>query len=106
MTKITYIEFNGTRHVVDVPAGLSLMKGAVRNNIPGIDAECGGACSCATCQVYIEQDWLDKVGRPNPGEMAMLEFADNVLPSSRLSCQILVSEAIDGLVVSMPETQG
>ena len=105
MAKITYIEFNGTEHVVDVKNGLSVMEGAVKNNIPGIDADCGGACACATCHVYVDQAWLDKTGSQSAMEESMLDFAENVEPNSRLSCQIKVSDELDGLVVRMPASQ-
>ena len=106
MAKITYIEHSGAEHVVDVKSGLSVMEGAVKNNIPGIDADCGGACACATCHVYIEPDWLDVVGKPEPMEEDMLDFAFEVKPNSRLSCQITVSAALDGLKISTPDRQG
>jgi 2Fe-2S ferredoxin len=105
MAKITYIEHNGTRHEIDVKAGLSVMEGAVKNNIPGIDADCGGACACATCHVYVDEAWRDKTGTASAMEESMLDFAENVQPNSRLSCQIKVSDALDGLVVTMPESQ-
>ena len=105
MAKITYIEFNGTEHVVDVKAGLSVMEGAVKNNIPGIDADCGGACACATCHVYVDQAWREATGKPSAMEESMLDFAENVQENSRLSCQIKVTDALDGLVVRMPESQ-
>ena len=105
MAKITYIEFNGTEHVVDVKNGLSVMEGAVKNNIPGIDADCGGACACATCHVYVDQAWLDKTGSQSAMEESMLDFAENVEDNSRLSCQIKVSDELDGLVVRMPQSQ-
>ncbi|HEY1752935.1 MAG TPA: 2Fe-2S iron-sulfur cluster-binding protein [Caulobacteraceae bacterium] len=105
MAKITYIEFNGAEHVVDVKPGLSVMEGAVKNNIPGIDADCGGACACATCHVYVDQDWLAKTGSQSAMEESMLDFAENVEPNSRLSCQIKVSDELDGLVVRMPQSQ-
>ncbi len=105
MAKITYIEHNGTPHEVEVKAGLSVMEGAVKNNIPGIDGDCGGACACATCHVYVDDAWRAKVGTPEDLEKSMLEFAENVEESSRLSCQIVVSDALDGLVVRMPESQ-
>jgi 2Fe-2S ferredoxin len=105
MAKITYIEHNGAEHVIDVKSGLSVMEGAVKNNIPGIDADCGGACACATCHVYVDDAWAGKTGTPSAMEESMLDFAENVLPSSRLSCQIKVSEALDGLIVRMPESQ-
>ena len=105
MAKITYIEFNGTEHVVDVKTGLSVMEGAVKNNIPGIDADCGGACACATCHVYVDEAWREATGKPSAMEESMLDFADNVEPNSRLSCQIQVSDALEGLIVRMPESQ-
>ena len=105
MAKITYIEFGGEEHVVDVRNGLSVMEGAVKNNIPGIDADCGGACACATCHVYVREEWLDKTGDRSAMEESMLDFAEGVLGNSRLSCQIKVTDALDGLVVTMPESQ-
>ncbi|HEY9219714.1 MAG TPA: 2Fe-2S iron-sulfur cluster-binding protein [Phenylobacterium sp.] len=105
MAKITYIEFDGKEHVIDVRNGLSVMEGAVKNNIPGIDADCGGACACATCHVYVDEAWRDKVGASSAMEESMLDFAENVEPNSRLSCQIKVSDELDGLVVRMPESQ-
>ena len=105
MAKITYIEHDGTEHVVDVKNGLTVMEGAVKNNIPGIDADCGGACACATCHVYVDENFAAETGRPSAMEDSMLDFAENVEPNSRLSCQIKVSDALDGLVVRMPESQ-
>jgi ferredoxin, 2Fe-2S len=105
MAKITYVEFNGKEHVVDVKTGLSVMEGAVKNNIPGIDADCGGACACATCHVYVEGDWVGKTGSQSAMEESMLDFAENVEPNSRLSCQIKVTDELDGLVVKMPQSQ-
>ena len=105
MAKITYIEFNGKEHVVDVKTGLSVMEGAVKNNIPGIDADCGGACACATCHVYVDEVWKDKTGSQSAMEESMLDFAENVEPNSRLSCQIKVTDDLDGLVVRMPQSQ-
>ena len=105
MAKITYVEFSGKEHVVDVKTGLSVMEGAVKNNIPGIDADCGGACACATCHVYVDQAWLDKTGSQSAMEESMLDFAENVEPNSRLSCQIKVTDDLDGLVVRMPQSQ-
>ena len=103
MAKITYVEFNGKEHVVDVKTGLSVMEGAVKNNIPGIDADCGGACACATCHVYVDAAWVsDKTGSQSAMEESMLDFAENVEPNSRLSCQIKVTDELDGLVVRMP----
>ncbi len=105
MPKITYIEHNGSEHVIDVKSGLSVMEGAVKNNIPGIDADCGGACACATCHVYVDAAWTDKTGAKSAMEESMLDFAENVEPTSRLSCQIKVTDQLDGLVVRMPESQ-
>ena len=107
MPKITYIEHNGKEHVVEVPAGWSVMEGAVKNLIPGIDADCGGACACATCHVYVDEAWLGITGTPVPGsqEASMLSFAALAQPNSRLSCQIAVTAALDGLVVRLPEGQ-
>ena len=107
MPKVTYVEFNGTEHAVDVPVGTSVMRGAVDNNVPGIDADCGGECACATCHVYVDPAWLAKVGTPAAGsqEASMLSFAAVAQPNSRLSCQIKMTEALDGLVVRMPEGQ-
>lgn len=106
MANITYIEFGGKQHVVDVRSGLSAMEGAVKNNIPGIDAECGGSCACATCHVYVDEAWLPRLAERSAAEEAMLEFADGVEPNSRLSCQIKVTEALEGLVLRLPERQG
>ena len=105
MAKITYIEHDGTEHVVDVKAGLSVMEGAVKNNIPGIDADCGGACACATCHVYVDPAWTDKTGQRSAMEESMLDFAEAVQENSRLSCQIKVTDGLDWLVVTMPESQ-
>jgi ferredoxin, 2Fe-2S len=109
MPKITYIEHSGRAHQVDVPLGLSVMRGAVTNNVPGIDADCGGECACATCHVYIEPEWQAKVlaeaGAPGSQEASMLSFAAVTQDNSRLSCQITVTEALDGLTVRMPEGQ-
>jgi len=103
--KITFIEFDGTAHEVDVPAGGSVMEAAVSNNVPGIDADCGGACACATCHVFVNGAWMDKVGERGDMEQSMLDFAENVRPTSRLSCQIVLTDELDGLVVDMPEAQ-
>jgi ferredoxin, 2Fe-2S len=105
MARITYIEFNGTAHTVDVKPGNSVMEGAIKNNLPGIDADCGGACACATCHVYVDPAWQEAVGERTDMEESMLDFAENVEPNSRLSCQIKVTDALDGLVVRMPESQ-
>ena len=105
MAKITYVEHGGTEHVADVPDGLSVMEGALRYTVPGIDGDCGGACACATCHVYVEGDWLDKLPAMNDLERDMLDFAFDVKDNSRLSCQIKVSPALDGLVVRTPARQ-
>lgn len=105
MAKIKYIEFDGREHEIKVKNGLSVMEGAVRHNVPGIDADCGGACACATCHVYVDEDFLDVTGRPSAMEESMLDFAENVQPNSRLSCQIRVSDDLDGLIVRLPENQ-
>lgn len=105
MAKITYIEFNGTAHDLDVAEGLSVMEGAVKNAVPGIDADCGGACACSTCHVYVDPAWVEKVGKPSEMEEDMLDFAFDVRENSRLSCQIRVTGELDGLVVRMPEKQ-
>ena len=105
MAKITYIEFDGTEHVVDVPSGLSVMEGAIDNNLPGIEAECGGMCSCATCHVYVDPAWTDATGSPGDIEQGMLESALDLQDESRLSCQIDVGDELDGLIVRMPELQ-
>ena len=105
MPKITYIEYSGREHRAEVPLGRSVMRGAVDNHIPGIDADCGGACACATCHVYVQGDWLPKTGDKSAMEESMLDFAENVEDNSRLSCQIKVSEELDGLVVRMPASQ-
>ena len=105
MAKITYIEHNGTRHEIDVPNGMTVMEGAVKNMIPGIDADCGGACACATCHVYVDDAWMPKVGTPEGMEESMLDFAEDVRPNSRLSCQITVTDELDGLVVTTPASQ-
>ena len=105
MAKIKYIEWDGREHEVDVKNGLSVMEGAIKNNVPGIDADCGGACACATCHVYVDEAWTDKTGGASAMEESMLDFADDVQPNSRLSCQIRVSDTLDGLVVRMPQSQ-
>ena len=105
MAKITYIEHDGTAHSVEVADGLSVMEGAVNNNVPGIDADCGGACACATCHVYVDAAWQHLTGVKNESEASMISFANGVEANSRLSCQITVSAALDGLVVRMPAGQ-
>jgi ferredoxin, 2Fe-2S len=106
MPKITYIEHDGTERTVDAEVGATVMETAIRNNVPGIVAECGGACSCATCHVHVDEGWSEKVGPPSPMEEDMLDFAFDVKPTSRLSCQIKVSDELDGLIVRTPSQQG
>jgi 2Fe-2S ferredoxin len=106
MTKLTYLAFDGTRFEVDAENGSTVMENAVRNAVPGIEAECGGACACATCHVYVDEAWSAIVGEPESMEEDMLDFAYDVRPNSRLSCQIKVRGELDGLVVSVPERQG
>lgn len=105
MAKITYVEFNGTKHVIEVEPGMSVMEGAVKNHLPGIDAECGGACACATCHVHVDPSWIAKTGSRGELEESMLDIACNVQANSRLSCQIRVTAELDGLVVNMPQSQ-
>ena len=105
MTQITYIEASGQSTTVDLPDGWSLMQGATANGVDGILGECGGSCACATCHVYVDEDFLDVTGRPSAMEESMLDFAENVQPNSRLSCQIRVSDDLDGLIVRLPENQ-
>ncbi|MHB0951940.1 MAG: 2Fe-2S iron-sulfur cluster-binding protein [Allorhizobium sp.] len=106
MAKLTFIAFDGTRFDINAAEGSTVMENAVRNSVPGIEAECGGACACATCHVYVDAAWTDAVGAPSPMEEDMLDFAVDVQPNSRLSCQIKVTAALDGLVVRVPERQG
>lgn len=105
MTKLTFIAFDGTRFDVEAVNGSTVMENAIKNAVPGIDAECGGACACATCHVYVDDAFGDVVGKPQAMEEDMLDFAYDVRPNSRLSCQIKVSDALAGLVVSIPERQ-
>lgn len=106
MAKITYIAFDGTRYEVEAENGSTVMENAIKNAVPGIEAECGGACACATCHVYVDENWSDKTGSPEAMEEDMLDFAFDVRPTSRLSCQIKVTDELDGLVVNLPEQQG
>ncbi|MBA4783503.1 MAG: (2Fe-2S)-binding protein [Rhizobiales bacterium] len=105
MAKITFITNDGDKHDVEAEAGSTVMEAAIKNSIPGIDAECGGACACATCHVYVAEDWREKVGAPEAMEEDMLDFAYDIRPNSRLSCQIRVRDELDGLVVTIPEQQ-
>lgn len=106
MAKITFIDQGGAERSVEARDGQTVMEAAIANDVPGIEAECGGACSCATCHVYVDDAWTDVVGGPSPMEEDMLDFAYEVRPGSRLSCQIKVTPALDGLRVTTPERQG
>ena len=106
MPKITYIEHSGKSHTIDVAKGLSVMEGAIQNNIPGIDADCGGGMACATCHVYVKEEWFDKLPKKEDGEEDMLDMAFEPKKNSRLSCQLVVSDEIDGLIVNIPSKQG
>ena len=105
MAKITYIEHSGKTHKIDVPNGLTVMEGATQNNIPGIDADCGGSCACATCHVYVNNEWINKLSKKESAEQDMLDLAFEPNGLSRLACQIIVSDELDGLVVKMPSKQ-
>ena len=105
MTKITYIEHNGKEHTIDVQNGLTVMEGAVQNDIPGIDADCGGSMACATCHVYVKDDWYDKLDEKSEGEDDMIDQAYEPKKNSRLSCQLIVSDELDGLIVTTPSKQ-
>ena len=106
MPKITYIEHNGKSHEIEVSKGLSVMEGAVQNNVPGIDADCGGSCACATCHVYLDENWYNKLPQKEAAEEDMLDMAFEPKKLSRLSCQITVTDDLNGLVVKMPSKQG
>ena len=105
MAKIIYIEHNGKEHVAEVQNGLTVMEGAIQNDIPGIDADCGGGMACATCHVYVNEQWLDKLPAKEDGEEDMLDMAYEPNKFSRLSCQVIVSDELDGLIVNIPEKQ-
>lgn len=105
MPKITFIDHNGTARAVEGEIGATVMETAIRHGVPGIDAECGGACACATCHVYVDDAWREAAGAPSGMEEDMLDFAFDVRPNSRLSCQIRVKAELDGLVVTTPERQ-
>ena len=105
MPKITYIEHNGKVHEIEVANGLTVMEGAVQNNIPGIDADCGGSCACATCHVYVDENWFNKLPKKDSAEEDMLDIPHEPQKLSRLSCQITVSDLLDGLGVKMPSKQ-
>jgi 2Fe-2S ferredoxin len=106
MSKVTYIEDNGTEHVVDAKLGSTVMQAAVQNNVPGIDADCGGACACATCHVYVDPAWVARVEPMGAMEESMIELASERRETSRLSCQIKITDSLDGLVVKLPKSQG
>ena len=105
MPRITYVEANGTEHAVDSAVGLTLMEVAVSHSVRGIDAECGGACACATCHVYVDREWAPKLEPKGELERSMLEFAINVRENSRLSCRISVTDELDGLRLGVPQSQ-
>ena len=105
MTKITYTDQKGNSKTIEIENGLTVMEGAVQNNIPGIDADCGGSMACATCHVYVEDSWFDKLPAPEDAEKDMIDMAYEPKKNSRLSCQIIVSDDIDGLKVTTPEKQ-
>lgn len=105
MVKITYIEASGASHIVDVQVGSSVMRGAVMNDVPGIVAECGGSCACGTCRVDVDEAWRERIGDGSDIEAATLEFREDPRPGLRLSCQIKVTEELDGLIVRMPASQ-
>ena len=105
MPRVNYVEHNGQRHAIEVPVGFSVMEGAVNNNIPGIDGDCGGACACATCHVYVDPNWADALPKPTELEADMLGFAYEPDERSRLSCQIKMTPELDGLTVYLPQRQ-
>ena len=105
MAKIKYIEHKGKSHTIDVANGLSVMEGAIQNNIPGIDADCGGSMACATCHVYVKEEWFDKLPKKEDGEEDMIDMAYEPNKFSRLSCQLIVSDELEGLVVNLPTKQ-
>ena len=105
MAKITYIEHSGTSHTIEVKNGLTVMEGAVQNNIPGIDADCGGSMACATCHVYVKENWFNKLPKKEDGEEDMLDMAYEPNKFSRLSCQLTVSDKLEGMIVNLPEKQ-
>jgi 2Fe-2S ferredoxin len=105
MPKINFVDSDGTNREVETKNGTSVMEAAVQNMIPGIDADCGGACACATCHVYVSNDWMDKLKAKDDMEDSMLDFAEDVQENSRLSCQILMNDQLDGITVTTPESQ-
>ena len=105
MPKIIYVDHEGNERAIEAKNGETVMETAIKNSVPGIDADCGGACACATCHVYVDDAFMEKVGQPEEMEQSMLDFAENVKENSRLSCQITVSDDLDGLKVTTPESQ-
>ena len=105
MTQILFVEHDGSEHVVEAENGVSLMQAAVNNGVPGIDADCGGECSCATCHIIVAEDWYDKVGEPSTCEGSMLELTPERAPTSRLACQIEIRGELNGLVALLPKFQ-
>ena len=105
MPKITYIDSSGNQKTIDVAIGLSVMEGAIQNNIPGIDADCGGGMACATCHVYVKEEWFNKLPKAEDAEQDMIDMAFEPKKNSRLSCQLIVSDELDGLVVTTPSKQ-
>ena len=106
MSKITYTDNKGNSKTIEVENGLTVMEGAIQNDIPGIDADCGGGMACATCHVYVKEEWFDKLPKKEDGEEDMLDMAYEPNKFSRLSCQLLISDEFDGLIVSIPLKQG
>jgi 2Fe-2S ferredoxin len=106
MARIIFFEHDGTKHEVEAANGTSVMEAAVGNMVPGIDADCGGACACATCHVYVDEAWIEKAGTADSMEESMLDFASDMKPNSRLSCQIKVTDELDGIVLRLPVSQG
>jgi 2Fe-2S ferredoxin len=105
MAKIKYIDFQGNSKTIEIENGLTVMEGAIQNNIPGIDADCGGSMACATCHVYVEEKWFNKISKAEDAEVDMIDMAHEPKKNSRLSCQLIISDELDGLTVSTPEKQ-
>ena len=105
MPKITYKDYQGNSKTLEIANGLSVMEGAIQNNVPGIDADCGGSMACATCHVYVEENWLNKVQKAEEAEVDMVDMAFEPKKNSRLSCQLIVSDELDGLIVTTPAKQ-
>ena len=105
MAKIKYIDFQGNSKTIEIENGLTVMEGAIQNNIPGIDADCGGSMACATCHVYVEEKWFNKISKAEDAEVDMIDMAHELKKNSRLSCQLIVSDELEGLIVTTPEKQ-